>query len=250
MLRTVAAVAPSEERKEIEALYRKHDPAKLVEVDDLVAKYGDFKLLGNAARSSLPSGLHSSKGASYMAVRTGMVRKKYRDMAKLETYVGQLDKVELLMTLSHDDKMDLARTLTAEEYGAEEAIVTEGESADCMYFLQSGTASAVKRGSPTDPSAIIVLKEYSAGDFFGELALSAADAKRGATVMSTSFETSVLKLPSAGFAEMLASNSEVAQRLREEKERYAEASARLLGSGAPHRRDCSRLCIPSDLPHP
>ena len=32
-------------------------------------------------------------------------------------------------------------------------------------------------------------------------ALSAADAKRGATVMSTSFETSVLKLPSAGFAE-------------------------------------------------
>ena len=42
----MAAVAPSEERVEIEALYRKHDPAKLVEVDDLVAKYGDFKLLG------------------------------------------------------------------------------------------------------------------------------------------------------------------------------------------------------------
>ena len=30
----MAAVAPSEERVEIEALYRKHDPAKLVEVDD------------------------------------------------------------------------------------------------------------------------------------------------------------------------------------------------------------------------
>jgi len=49
---------------------------------------------------------------------------------------------------------------------------------------------------------------------------------------------------------MLASNSEVAQRLREEKDRYAEASARLLGSGAPHRRDCSCLCSPSDLPDP
>ena len=46
------------------------NPEKLVEVDDLVAKYGDFKLLG-------------------------MVRKKYRDIAKLEAYVSQLDKVEL-----------------------------------------------------------------------------------------------------------------------------------------------------------
>ena len=27
-------------------------------------------------------------------------------------------------------------------------------------------------------------------------------------------------------------------------------SARLLGSGAPHRRDCSCLCSPSDLPDP
>ena len=69
----------------------------------------------------------------------------------------------LLMTLSHDDKMDLARTLTAEEYGAEEPIVTEGESADCMYFLQSGTAAAIKRGSASDPSELVLLKEYEPG---------------------------------------------------------------------------------------
>ena len=32
--------------------------------------------------------------------------------------------------------MRLARALSTEEYGADEAIVREGESADCMYFLQ------------------------------------------------------------------------------------------------------------------
>ena len=52
------------------------------------------------------------------------------------TYVAQLAKVGLLTTLSADEKMRLARALSTEEYGADEAIVREGEGADCMYFLQ------------------------------------------------------------------------------------------------------------------
>ena len=188
-----------------------------MEVDGLLAKYGEQKLLQ-------------------------MVRKKYRDIeadnARLEGFIELLDKVDLLATLTHDDKICLARALTTEEYGAEEPIVTEGESADCMYFLQSGTASAVKHGGGKDPSGphTVVLKEYEAGGFFGELALSAADAKRGATVMSTSFETSVLKLPREAFVETIAINAGVAERLQATKDRYAEASARLLRSSPPSPR--------------
>ena len=113
-----------------------------MEVDDLLAKYGEQKLLQ-------------------------MVRKKYRDIeadnARLEGFIELLDKVDLLATLTHDDKICLARALTTEEYGAEEPIVTEGESADCMYFLQSGTAAAIKRGSASDPSELVLLKEYEPG---------------------------------------------------------------------------------------
>ena len=113
-----------------------------MEVDGLLAKYGEQKLLQ-------------------------MVRKKYRDIeadnARLEGFIELLDKVDLLATLTHDDKICLARALTTEEYGAEEPIVTEGESADCMYFLQSGTAAAIKRGSASDPSELVLLKEYEPG---------------------------------------------------------------------------------------
>ena len=128
----------SEERQEIEALYRKHSPEAIGEVEGLLAQHGEPELLQ-------------------------IVRKKFRDIARLEAYVSQLDKIELLTALTHDDKMSLARTLTTEDYGAEEAIVTEGESADCMYFLQSGTASAIKRGSASDPSELVLLKEYEPG---------------------------------------------------------------------------------------
>ena len=167
--------------------------------------------------------------------------------ARLDAYVNALDKVKLLSTLTRAEKLRLAESLTTEEFGAGENIVKEGEAADCMYLLESGTADAVKPSSSTaaetastpdgGEAAVDVLRTYSRGDFFGELALESGGVRQ-ATVVATSFSTTVLKLPRSAFQTIVATNAGAAAKLQQEKAAYAEASARLLTA--------ARLQKPSD----
>ena len=155
--------------------------------------------------------------------------------ARLDAYVNALDKVELLSTLTPAEKLRLAESLSTEEFGAGESIVEAGQAADCMYLLESGSAHAVKPSSSSSPAAekgeaaFDVLKTYSRGDFFGELALQSGGV-RHATVKATSFETTVLKLPRSAFQTIVATNAGAAAKLQQERTRYAEASSRLLAA--------------------
>ena len=74
-----------------------------------------------------------------------------------------------------------------------------------------------------------VLRTYSRGDFFGELALESGGVRQ-ATVVATSFSTTVLKLPRSAFQTIVATNAGAAAKLKQEKASYAEASARLLAA--------------------
>jgi CRP-like cAMP-binding protein len=153
---------------------------------------------------------------------------------KLDAYVNALDKVELLSTLTPAEKLRLAQSLSTEEFGAGESIVEAGQAADCMYLLESGSADAVKPSSSPPvaekgEAAFDILKTYSRGDFFGELALQSGGVRQ-ATVKATSFETTVLKLPRSAFQTIVATNSGAAAKLQEERARYAEASSRLLAA--------------------
>ena len=60
------------------------------------------------------------------------------------------------------------------------AVVTEGETTDCMYIVHSGELRAVVAGGG---GRKVELNTLSAGDFFGELMLSGA--RRAATVEVT-----------------------------------------------------------------
>ena len=60
------------------------------------------------------------------------------------------------------------------------AVVTEGETTDCLYIVHSGELRAVVAG---DGGRKVELNTLSAGDFFGELMLSGA--RRAATVEVT-----------------------------------------------------------------
>ena len=62
-----------------------------------------------------------------------------------ERLKGHLDEIDLLDTLTKHEKTLLSLNLRTEQYGAERPmIVTRGESAECMYFLLEGTASAIR----------------------------------------------------------------------------------------------------------
>ena len=141
--------------------------------------------------------------------------------------------MKLLSTLTLVDKRLLAQSMTTEEFSAEEIIVNVGEAADCMYFLESGTAEAVKPSSSpalaeNGEAAFDVLKTYECGDFFGELALQSGGV-RDATVRATASETTVLKLPYSEFQTIVAKNPGAAAKLQQEK---ASTRRRLRGPGS------------------
>jgi signal-transduction protein with cAMP-binding, CBS, and nucleotidyltransferase domain len=69
-----------------------------------------------------------------------------------------LDTVPLLQPLTRRELTQLAGVVTTEEYEAE-PIIEYGVRGDSMFILREGEAQAERHG--------VVLKTYSAGDFFG-----------------------------------------------------------------------------------
>jgi hypothetical protein len=89
--------------------------------------------------------------------------------------VGFLRRVSLLQELGPAEMGQLAAAMNEQTY-EHEAIVVEGESGSAMFVLSEGTAVVRKAESRQ------VIRTYSAGDYFGELALLSADGRRRATV--------------------------------------------------------------------
>eukprot|EP01043_Picozoa_sp_COSAG02_P028880 COSAG02_NODE_1772_length_10984_cov_8.166651_8_plen_167_part_00 len=88
-----------------------------------------------------------------------------------------LKSVPLFRTLGNADLQNLAESLVRIQFEASDVVITEGEAGDVMFVVQSGhlVASTELKG---------VVKEYTGGTFFGELAL-VNDAPRKATVTAT-----------------------------------------------------------------
>jgi len=116
-----------------------------------------------------------------------------RDAAqkKREKWEAFLKKVPILEKMDDYMRSQLTDALKEESYDDGKAIMTEGEEGNTFYILADGKASAKKGDSTMD---------YSAGDFFGELALL-KDQPRAATV--TSKGCKVLALDRKSFNRLL-----------------------------------------------
>ena len=134
------------------------------------------------------------------------------DDSDTEELKSLLSSVPLLTHLSPSELSAVADVVTAEEYDAEAAIVTEGESGEAMFFLEEGEARAYVNGS--------LVREYSRGDFFGEMALL-LDQPRKATVRAGSDGARCLMLDRAAFDTYASGNTGV---LEERQQAYAEAA--------------------------
>ena len=83
--------------------------------------------------------------------------------------------VPLLQHLDEAARAKLAEGVTTKDIAAGIPIVVEGETGNVMFFVEKGQANAVVEGE--------IVKQYTRGEFFGELALSDEGTVRAATVL-------------------------------------------------------------------
>ena len=102
---------------------------------------------------------------------------------KREQYDAFLSKVELFKSMDFYEKGQLADCLKSVQFASGEYVIREGEWGDVFYIIEQGTAIATKTLKPGLPAENV--KDYSVGDFFGELALIRGE-PRAANIVATS----------------------------------------------------------------
>jgi CRP-like cAMP-binding protein len=110
----------------------------------------------------------------------------------LESNVNEkcLELVPLFMDLmNYRERAELAMACVTRQYAGGETIISEGEDGDFLFVLKSGRVAVSTRvqpdsmeGAGVDAGEDVVVSELATGEFFGEMALFAADHKRVATV--------------------------------------------------------------------
>lgn len=157
--------------------------------------FGELALMYNAPRAATV--VSASKGGLLWALDRVTFRRILMDNAfqKRKMYEGFLEEVPLLSSLKPYERAKIADALETVKFESGKNIITEGEPGDAFYLLEAGHASAYKHGVDHP------VKEYSRGDFFGELALL-DDKPRAASVVAKD-NVKVAKLGRDGFKRLL-----------------------------------------------
>lgn len=143
--------------------------------------FGELALMYNAPRAASIVALEDAtlfsldRDTFNNIVKTATIRRR-------ETYENFLKKVEILSELEDYERAKLCDCLKTERFERGDFIIKEGDIGDKFYFVQEGTAEALKdeAGHP------VKVFEYGPNDYFGELALLDDDNRRKASIRVTS----------------------------------------------------------------
>ncbi|XP_039278200.1 cAMP-dependent protein kinase type II regulatory subunit isoform X2 [Nilaparvata lugens] len=129
--------------------------------------FGELALLYNMPRAA--SIKAASQGALWamdrITFRRIVLKSAFR---KRKMYEQLIDVVPMLKTLQNYERMNLADALIPKVYQEGETIIKQGDSADGMYFVESGTVRITIIGDNNQETEI---KRITKGSYFGELAL-------------------------------------------------------------------------------
>lgn len=117
----------------------------------------------------------------------------------------ELLRIALLELMPTDIRRLVEASFARVQFGFGEVIVAEGDRADALFVIQSGTARVIKTG---DNGEEIPLNVLHAGDVFGERALLQPERHRTATVRASS-TVEALRLDRAVFEALVRSEPEV-----------------------------------------
>lgn len=86
-----------------------------------------------------------------------------------EAYMKKLTEVPILKTLDHYERSKILDACRHVSFDEDECVIQEGDPGEEMYILLEGEAYATKYFDGKDDP--VKVKDYEAGDYFGERAL-------------------------------------------------------------------------------
>lgn len=147
---------------------------------------------------------------------------------KRKVYETLLENVPMLKTLNPYERMNVADALFSKTFEAGEIIIRQGDSADCMYFIEEGEVKITVKNKETSPTGEEVeVKRCTKGMYFGELAL-VTHKPRAATVYAVE-KTRVAVLDVHAFERLLGPCMDIMKRNIDE---YEEQLIAVFGSKA------------------
>jgi cAMP-dependent protein kinase regulator len=88
---------------------------------------------------------------------------------KRKMYEALLESVPMLQGLDSYERMNVADALVSKQFTDGQLIIKQGDSADCMYFVEDGEIRITMRQSPDESEREVT--RCVKGGYFGELAL-------------------------------------------------------------------------------
>nr|XP_002128915.1 cAMP-dependent protein kinase type II regulatory subunit-like isoform X1 [Ciona intestinalis] len=133
--------------------------------------FGELALMYNCPR--LATIIATTDGSLWGMDRTTFRRIIVKNAAKKrKQYEDFLATVPLLSTLTVEERMKVADAMVTKNYEDEDCILKQGDPADYFYIVIDGQVVVKRRGDdPSNANHEVVLKKYTNGEYFGELAL-------------------------------------------------------------------------------
>ena len=117
---------------------------------------------------------------------------------KRKMYEQLLENMPMFKSLNPYERMSVADALFSRSFKDGEAIITQGEQAQCMYFVESGRVRIVREQDGQTKE----IKVCESGDYFGELALLTKK-PRAATAYASGQDTKCAILDVDAFERLL-----------------------------------------------
>jgi len=184
--------------------------------------FGELALLYNMPRAA---SIKAESAGSLWAMDRQTFRKIVLKSAfqKRKMYESFLENVSLLKHLEKYERENIADALISQAYGTGEKVVNQGDRANGMYFVESGTLVVLK-GIDGDEKEV---NELNQGEYFGELGL-VNHMPRAATVAARD-DVRVAFLDVTAFERLLGPCMDIMKRNMEE---YEEQLVKVFGSKA------------------
>lgn len=180
--------------------------------------FGELALLYNAPRAA---SIYAKDNSTCFSLDRATFNNIVKDsaIAKRQVYENFLDKVEILNTLDGYEKGKIADCLKTEKFKKGDYVIKEGESGNTFFFIQTGTAIALKKQSDGSDK---VVYSYSENEYFGELALL-RDEPRAASIQATN-DLIVAWIDRLSFKRLLGSLDKILERNSDKYAKFVQQS--------------------------